>query len=257
MDGTISAPNVDRDYTPHTAHHDERADYSRAAIGRLLTTIGCTPGKPVADVGAGGGRLARELLRHGLEVRAVEPDEALRAVGMKNTEGKDVSWSFGTGESTGLRDRSTYAVFFASLVNVGDRKRALLETARVLVSGGWVACISNHCGPRDPAQQRIEAIVRSHIPGYPDGPRRENPTAAICASRLFSAVNTIEGSFVRSMSRSDILAAWKSNGALRRQAGNDARFERILGEISGYLDGRPASIEMPYTTRIYYAQSLR
>jgi ubiquinone/menaquinone biosynthesis C-methylase UbiE len=257
MDGTISAPKVDWDYTAHAALYDERADYSRDAIGELLGTIGCTPGKPVADIGAGTGKLTRELLRHGLEVGAVEPHEATRTLGMRNTEGEGVTWSFGTAESTGLRDRSTYAVFFGGSFNLVDRKRALVEAARVLVSGGWLACMWNHCDLKDPVRQRIEAIIRSHIPGYSYSARPENPTAVICASRLYSAVNTIEGSFVCNMSRSDIVAAWASHATLRRQAGNDALFERIVGEISRYLDRQSESVDVRYTTRIYYAQSLR
>jgi SAM-dependent methyltransferase len=257
MDGTVSAHRVDSNDTPHASHCDEHADYSRDAVGQLLSTIGCAPGKAVADIGAGTGRLTRELLRYGLEVGAVEPNEALRSIGIRSTEGERVTWSFGTGESSGLRDRSTYAVFFGSSFNDVDRKRALIEAARVLVSGGWFACMWNHRSLEDPLQQRIEAIIKGHIPGYADGPRRENPTAVICASRLYSAVNIIEGSFVCNVPRSEIVAAWSLHAALRRQAGNQALFERIVGEISISLDRQPGSVDVPYTTRIYYAQSLR
>jgi hypothetical protein len=48
--------------------------------------------------------------------------------------------------------------------------------------------------------------------------------------------------------------AWKSHATLRRQAGSDASFEKIIGNISSYLDGLPKLIDVPYTTRIYFAQ---
>jgi hypothetical protein len=44
---------------------------------------------------------------------------------------------------------------------------------------------------------------------------------------------------------------------LQRQAGSDAKFKRIIAEISSYLENLPAIIDVPYTTRIYFAQVLR
>jgi ubiquinone/menaquinone biosynthesis C-methylase UbiE len=254
---TTGAPKVEWDYTQHASHYDKRADYSAAAIAELLQTIGCTPARPVAEVGAGTGKLTKELLRHGLTVSAVEPNEAMRGIGIHNTQGQSVTWSVGTGEATGLPGASAYAVFFGSSFNVVDQRLALLEVARILLPHGWFACMWNHRDLGDPVQQHIEAIIKAHIPDYSYGSRREDPTGVIDASRRYSAVSSIEGRFVWAMPRADIIEAWKSHATLQRQAGSDARFNRIIGEIASYLDGRPATIDVPYTTRIYFAQLLR
>lgn len=251
------APQVDWDYTEHAAHYDKRADYSADAIGELLRAIDCPPSGSVAEVGAGTGKLTRELLRRGLTVSAVEPNAAMRAIGIRNTHGGAVSWSVGTGEATGLANRSAYAVFFGSSFNVVDQTLALAEVARILLPGGWFACMWNHRDLEDPVQQRIEAVIKAHIPDYSYGSRREDPTGVIDASRRFRAVRSIEGRFLWEMPRADIVVAWKSHATLRRQAGTDALFNRIIADISRYLQDLPATVEVPYTTRIYYAQAIK
>jgi ubiquinone/menaquinone biosynthesis C-methylase UbiE len=249
-----TSPKVTWDYTRHAAHYDKRADYAYDTIARLLKEIGCTPATPVAEVGAGTGKLTKELLKHGLTVSSVEPNDAMRAIGIENTKGRPVTWSVGTGEETGLTTNSAYAIFFGSSFNVVDQRRTLAEVSRVLVSKGWFACMWNHRDLEDPVQQHIESIIKASIADYSYGSRREDPTAVIAASGLFSATRWLEGRFVWKMSADDITVAWKSHATLRRQAGSDASFEKIIGNISSYLDGLPKLIDVPYTTRIYFAQ---
>lgn len=257
MTTATTAPKVDWDYTQHASHYDKRADYSPEAIAALLRATGCAPPQPVAEVGAGTGKLTKELLRHGLTVSAVEPNEAMRTIGIQNTRGKAVTWSVGTGEATGLPDASSYAVFFGSSFNVVGQSQALTEVARILLPQGWFACMWNHRDLEDPVQRRIETIIKSHIAGYSYGSRREDPTSVIDASGRFGPVQVIEGRFVWAMPRTDIIVAWKSHATLKRQAGNEVLFNRIIADISGYLAGLPETLDVPYTTRIYFAQRLR
>jgi len=252
-----ATPRVDWDYTAHASHYDKRADYSADAIGELLTTIACTPSRPVAEIGAGTGKLTKELLKRGLTVSAVEPNEAMRAIGIRNTQGGSVAWSVGTGEATGLPTRSAYAVLFGSSFNVVDQQLALSEAARVLLPGGWFACMWNHRDLEDPLQRQIETIIKAHIPDYSYGSRREDPTGVIDASRLFSTVRSIERRFLWEMTGTDIIVAWKSHATLKRQAGSEASFNQIIAEISSYLQRHSGTVAVPYDTRIYYAQLLR
>jgi ubiquinone/menaquinone biosynthesis C-methylase UbiE len=249
-----SSPKVSWDYTEHASHYDKRADYSYTAIKELVAAIGCDPGTPVADIGAGTGKLTKELLKQGLIVKSVEPNDAMRAIGIKNTNGKSGTWSVGTGEATGLPTSSVYAVFFGSSFNVVDQSLALLEATRILIPNGWFACMWNHRDLNDPIQQRIESIIKSFIPTYSYGLRRDNPTNVIDKSGLFSEAKSIEHSFIWEMPRSDIVVAWKSHATLRRQAGSDSIFDKIIAELSKYMDGLPEQIDVPYTTRIYFAQ---
>jgi ubiquinone/menaquinone biosynthesis C-methylase UbiE len=256
MNSNVPAVKVTWDYTEHASHYDKRADYSYEAIDALLRATGCTPATRVAEIGAGTGKLTKELLKHGLSVRSVEPNDAMRAIGIQNTNGKSVTWSVGTGESTGLESASAHAVFFGSSFNVVDQGLTLIEVSRVLKSRGWFGCMWNHRDLDDPIQQHIESIIKSSIQGYSYGSRREDPTSVIASSALFSDTKVIERGFHWKMPKSDIIVAWRSHATLKRQAGSDSTFAAIIGNISNYLDGLPALIDVPYTTRIYYAQKL-
>jgi SAM-dependent methyltransferase len=249
-------PKVTWDYTEHASHYDKRADYSSDAIEDLLKAIDCSPSRPVADIGAGTGKLTKELLKHGLSVKSVEPNEAMRAIGVQNTKGKSATWSIGTGEATGLSSGSVYAVFFGSSFNVVDQRLTLSEVSRILVPNGWFACMWNHRDLDDPIQQRIESIIKSSIPSYSYGSRREDPTDVIDTSGYFSATRSIEGNFTWKMPRADIVTAWKSHATLKREAGSDLLFDSIIQQIADYLDGLPKVIDVPYTTRIYFAQKI-
>jgi hypothetical protein len=58
------------------------------------------------------------------------------------------------------------------------------------------------------------------------------------------------------MPKSDVIVAWKSHATLRRQAGSDLVFGGIITEIASYLDELPEILDVPYTTQIYFAQTL-
>ena len=252
-----TALKVNWDYTEHASHYDKRADYSYDAIKELVAATGCVPQKPVAEVGAGTGKLTKELLKHGLTVKSVEPNDAMREIGIKNTLGKSVTWSVGTGEATGLPANSFHAVFFGSSFNVVDQEATLSEVKRILLPQGWFACMWNHRNLDDPIQQKIESIIKSFIPAYAYGSRREDPTNVINSSGYFLTAKSIGRTFDWDMPKSHIIVAWKSHATLRRQAGSDATFDRIIAEISKYLAGLPENIHVPYTTRIYFAQLIQ
>ena len=46
-------------YTDRAEHYDKKADYSKEAVEKLLQEIGAAPSKPVADIGAGTGKLTK------------------------------------------------------------------------------------------------------------------------------------------------------------------------------------------------------
>jgi SAM-dependent methyltransferase len=256
MGNSTSVPRVTWDYTEHASHYDKRADYSSDAIKNLLKAIDCDSSRSVADIGAGTGKLTKELLKHGLTVRSVEPNDAMRTIGIQNTLGKTATWSVGTGEATGLSTSSVYAVFFGSSFNVVDQSLTLSEVSRILVPNGWFACMWNHRDLDDPIQQHIEFLIKSSIPTYSYGSRREDPKDIINANGHFSAAKSIEGSFVWQMPKADIIVAWKSHATLKRQAGSESLFNDIIEQIASYLAELPESIDVPYTTRIYFAEKI-
>ena len=163
------------DYTSLAESYVKRPDYAGTAIDWIVETAGIGRGAKVCDVGAGVAHLTIMLAERGLDVVAVEPNDAMRALGIKRTERfSNVRWFEGTGEKTGQPDATFDLVTFGSSFNVTDRELALKETARILKPEGWFACMWNHRDLSDPLQSKIEAIIGSHVEGYSYGSRRED-----------------------------------------------------------------------------------
>ena len=250
------------DYTEHARHYDKRADYDKDTIREILSDLGCNPGAIVADIGAGTGKLSKLLMSDGLVVHAIEPNDAMRERGIANTVGSDlggnISWSIGTGESTGLDDASVHAVFFGSSFNVVDRSKTLKEASRILASNGCFCCMWNHRVLDDPVQQRIEAAIKNHITDYGYGSRREDPTRDILTCGLFQDVRSYEGQFVEYMNAEDVIQAWRSHATLRRQASAETIFDEIVSQIARIVDAEArdsdGSIPVPYVTRAWTAR---
>lgn len=242
------------DYTTLADAYLKRPDYADAAIDALLAISRQEQGERVCDVGAGVAHLTLMLAARELRVTAVEPNDAMRANGIKRTAHLDnVSWFEGTGEATGQPAQAFDLVTFGSSFNVCDRQAALRETARILRPRGWFACLWNHRQLEDPIQARIEAIIKAHLPGYGYGSRREDQAPIIEASGLFGPVLHLDAQVVHRQAIDECVEAWRSHATLERQAG--PAFARIFADIEGYLrDLGCAAIDIPYSTNAWLAQ---
>lgn len=245
------------DYTNLAAAYLKRPDYAQAAIDRMLETADLKKGDTVCDVGAGAAHLTLKLAEYGLNVCAVEPNDAMRANGIKRTQKYDgVKWFEGVGEHTGMTDKQFDMVTFGSSFNVCDRQKALKETKRILKDGGWFACMWNHRDLDDPLQKEIEGILKEQIEDYQYGIRREDQTEVINQSGLFCEVTYIEGKVVHEILAEDFIEGWKSHGTVQRQSKD--KFEAVNAEIRRVVEAKGKDyIIVPYITRIWMAQLRR
>lgn len=174
------------DYTELAAAYLKRPDYAQTAIDKMLQTAGVRKGDLVCDVGAGAAHLTIKLAEFGLEVFAVEPNDAMRANGIERTKKfENVRWFEGVGEHTGMETGKFDMVTFGSSFNVCDRQKALVEAKRILKDNGWFACMWNHRDLNDPLQKEIEAVLMQEIENYGYGTRREDQTEVINKSEIF------------------------------------------------------------------------
>jgi ubiquinone/menaquinone biosynthesis C-methylase UbiE len=242
------------DYTTLADAYLKRPDYADAAIDAMLSITGAEKGDKFCDVGAGVAHLTLMLAVRSLDVVAVEPNNAMRANGIKRTEKlANVRWFEGTGEATGQATQAFDIVTFGSSFNVCDRLQALKETARILKPRGWFACMWNHRLLDNPIQSQIETIIKAHISDYGYGMRREDQTAVIDTSGLFESVVHIDSRVVHEQTIEECVEAWRSHATLERQAG--AAFQDVIAAIQNYLHTLGTqSIQIPYSTNIWVAQ---
>ena len=242
------------DYTTLANAYLKRPDYADPAIDAMLSIAGVEKGYKICDVGAGVAHLTLKLAERGLDVVAVEPNDAMRANGIKRTEKfPHVRWCEGTGEQTGEAGQAFNMVTFGSSFNVCDRQKALQETARILKPRGWVACMWNHRQLDDPIQAQIEEIIKERVSGYGYGTRREDQTSVLAASGLVGPAIHIDSRVVHEQSIEECVEAWRSHATLERQAGS--AFGSVVTAIEAYLQSLSTpSIEIPYSTNIWVAQ---
>ena len=114
-----------------------RPPYPEEALDWLLPA-----GRPkVLDLGAGTGKLTRQVRARGLEVTAVDPSEGMLAELRKVLPG--VPALPGTAESIPVPDHSADVVLCAQAWHWVDPERAVPEVARVLSPGGRLGLIWN------------------------------------------------------------------------------------------------------------------
>ena len=254
----MNAPSIrlEWDYTQLADAYVTRPDYADAAIDQIVEITELTPSARVLDIGAGTGHLTIKLAERGWDVLALEPNPAMRAHGLQRTRTlRNVRWIDGLMEQTGQTAGSFSACTYGSSFGVVDRLATLREAARVLVDGGWFACVFNHRVLDDPLQCEIEAFIRSRIPGYAYGSRREEQSEIIASSRLFGRALKIEAPVEHVRPKDEWLEAWRSHATLQRQAGD--LFPEILEGIAAIVARSGADpIKVPYVTRAWVARVL-
>ncbi len=122
------------------AYERGRPEYPPAVVGALMAELEIPPGAPVLDLAAGTGKLTRALLRAGLDVIAVEPQDSLREVLSARVGHEHVR--AGLAEAIPLPDGSVQAVTVADGFHWFDQAAALGEIRRVLRPRGGLAILS-------------------------------------------------------------------------------------------------------------------
>jgi ubiquinone/menaquinone biosynthesis C-methylase UbiE len=123
-----------------------RPGYPPEVLELLRAECGLRPSHIVADIASGTGVFTRLLLENGNSVFAVEPNTAMREMGIQQLEslGSNCLVSVaGTAEETTLHSASVDFVTAAQAAHWFDLPRARAEFVRILRPEGWCVLIWN------------------------------------------------------------------------------------------------------------------
>ncbi len=147
------------------AYERGRPGYPEAAIDWLLPA----GAQRVLDLGAGTGKLTRQLVARGLEVVALEPSGEMRE--LLEVAAPQARALAGSAEAIPLPDGSVDAVLAAQAWHWVDVSRAVPEVARVLRPGGRLGLVWNKRDERVAWVAELGRLIASTI--YMD---ETNPT---------------------------------------------------------------------------------
>ncbi len=220
-----------------------RPSYPTAAVDWLLEGSG----RRVLELGAGTGKLTRQLLARGLDLVAVEPSEGMR--GEFSRVLPDVRVLAGAAESLPLPDHTVDAVLVAHAWHWVDAARAVPEVARVLTPGGRLGLVWNTRDEREGWVAELGTIFH----GYPEGDTTLNPTIG----EPFGPIDRFEVAWVYRLTRRQLLDLVTSRSYVITLNPHDR--EAVIAAVVHLMDTHQAlagsdDIAMPYVTQCFRAR---
>ena len=257
------------------AYERGRPGYPAEAVAELVRVLGVAPGTTVLDLGAGTGKLTRQLLASGATLLAVEPVAAMRGqlAGLAgggrpggpepghpaSRPGPGLLVLGGTAEAIPVRGGSLDAVTVGQAFHWFDGGRAVAELGRVLRPGGRLGLIWNARDESRPWVAEVAAILDRHAgdaPRYRDGRWR----AAFAAADRFTPLRHRSFHHLHHLDRAAVLDRFASISFVA--ALPDAARARVLGEIDRVIAAEPSlagqdRVGLPYRTDLYWCERRR
>lgn len=235
-----------------------RPEWPRELVERLLAELALGPSSTVVDLGAGTGKLARQVVGAVGRVVAVEPSRAMREECARLVPRAEVV--DGSAEAIPLPDASVDAVLAAEAFHWFATPAAVAEIARVVRPGGGLGLLWNvHAWTGDEtAMREVGGMIMSRrAPGKTRVERMGSGEwrDVIEGSGAFGPLGEAElrwelqldlDAFIRHVSTWSFIAALE-----------DGERHSLLSDVESALRERlapPADVVVPYRTLAYWAQ---
>lgn len=221
-----------------------RPGYPREALEWLAEVLDLREGRTVLDLGAGTGKLTRQLRETGAKVIAVEPGDAMRA--QLEQAVPEVEALRGSAEEIPLEDGSVDAIAVGQAFHWFRHDEALPEMHRVLKRGGGVALLWNARDADQPVQREVNDILEDVLKDRPPTP---DSSLALVRSRLFSRV---EERLFRFKQELDADGLAERVGSISFVAAMPPeRRKEIERQLRAVVEAAGGRVDFPYVTNVY------
>lgn len=233
-----------------------RPSYPAAAIDWILQDLGNPFQQTAADIGAGTGISSQLIAERGLQVLAIEPNAAMRAVAEPHPK---IQFRDGTAEQTGLLDQSIDLVLCCQAFHWFEPVAALREFHRILKPGGRIALMWNDRDQSDKfTQQYTEVIRRAVDPQFLERVDRKSSNAeALRTSPLFDHYSTRSFSNPHPLDRAGLVGIALSASYV---PASGTACDQLILDLQHLYDQWTHSapnglVAMSYQTNVYRAQA--
>jgi MOSC domain-containing protein YiiM/SAM-dependent methyltransferase len=236
------------------AYERGRPEHTGESVELLARELGFGSGSRVVDLGAGTGKLTRQLVATGADVVAIEPIPEMRA--HIETSMPEVEAIAGTAEDLPLKGHSVDAVLVAQAFHWFDALRALSEIRRVLKPGGGLGLLWQARDDSEPWVARLNEIIDGADDGHPrfrhGGWREPFESTALLEPLQETTLQSIQRTTAEGVV--DRVASISYIAAM----GEEDR-EPVLADVRRLLASEPATsgrdvIEMPHLVHVYWAK---
>jgi SAM-dependent methyltransferase len=247
----MSTSALARSFDDVASHYERgRPRYEPHVVDAVAAAAG---GPRVLDVGAGTGRMAGPLVQAGLDVVAVEPLRAMRAI-LERHVGPERALA-GRAEELPLEDASVDGAVCCDAWHWFDAARAADELHRVLRAGGGVVVCVTH--PRWQRDQGAPAWWAEHGEIYDAVPKADHPyhfgsrrPDGLEGHPGFEPTEMRDVPFVHATDREGILAHYASMSFIASL--EPARRAEVLGAFEEILVRHEVDrVDIPYRAELW------
>jgi len=212
----------------------------------------------VADVGAGTGIWTRMIAKRNVKtVVAVEPNDAMREQGIKDSGGLNIKWIKGDGEKTNLDSNSCDLLTMASSFHWVDLNQGLKEFSRVLNDNGKFCALWN---PRLIEVNPLLLEIENKLSEFSKDIKRVSSGRSGTTEKLIDELNSspyfsdavyMEARHIEKQTPEHYLGVWWSVNDIRVQLGED-NFKKFMDYVEERVKDLEC-IEATYLTRAFSA----
>jgi ubiquinone/menaquinone biosynthesis C-methylase UbiE len=227
-----------------------RPEYPSDAIAWIIDELDLRPGRTVLDLGAGTGKLTRQLLPSGSDVIAVEPGEAMLAELRRAVP--RVTALHGGAERIPLADDSVDALTVGQAFHWFRFDEAVAEMHRVLRPGGRVALLWNNRDQEDTLQREVTELIAPFVP--PARAAAYDSSKFLTQSAFFNPVEERTFPFVQQLETEDLIGRIMSISFIAASVPEKrSDLEQRLRELAA---GHGGLVHFAYVTSVYVSRAV-